>query len=228
MHTIRRSLSLAALLMVWSWPAAAQDRPATQPSHQEQVALRDFTTSLMREAIIGECRAKAYAGIERMQTAYAQWRAPREVSIATGQVAALTRYPDLGGSAAAQRSNFRKHFDKTLKPGIEASPEEACSAALSTFASGLPIPFNGDTRTSPELRFDIYKQAIVAGSAASGCTEFDSIDGSVLETAKTDRGVTERWLLKGCGKEVALTVKHQPSANGGSDFVISMAPVAVP
>ena len=227
MSLIRRNAALAVLLIVSS-PVTAQDRPATQPSYQEQVALRDFTTSLMREAIVAECRAKGYSGIDRMHAAYVQWRAPREISIATGQIAALTRYPDLGGSAAAQRGNFRKHFDKNLKPGIEASAEEACSAALSTFASGLPIPFNGDTRTSPELRFDIYKQAIVAGSAASGCTEFDSIDGSVLETSKTDHGATERWLLKGCGREVALTVKHQPSAKGGSDFTVSIAPVAVP
>lgn len=219
--------ALAALLLLPAL-AIAQDGRAAKPGYQEQVALRNFTTSLMREAIVAECRAKGYAGIDQLQTAYLQWRTPREVSIATGQVAALSRYPDLGGNAAAQRSNFRKQFDKSLKPGIEANPAEACSAALSTFLSGLPIPFSGDTRTSQELRFDIYKQAIVAGSAANGCLEFDSIEGSVLETSKTDAGASERWLLKGCGSQVALTVKHQPAANGGSDFVISVAPAAQP
>lgn len=228
MQPIRRHAALAALLIV-SALAAAQDRPAAKPGYQEQVALRTFTTSLMREAIIAECRAQGYAGIDRLQAAYAQWRAPREVTIATGQVAALTRYPELGGNAAAQRSNFRRQFDKNLKPGIEADPGEACSAALSTFASGLPIPFSGDTRTSQELRFDIYKQAIVAGSAANGCPEFDTIESSVLETSKTGTGATERWLLKGCDTQIALTVKHhQPAANGGSDFVISVAPAAQP
>lgn len=227
---MKPSLGCAALVAALLTPTlvTAQDRPAAKPSYQEQVALRNFTTSLMREAIVAECRAKGYAGIEQLQTSYAQWRAPREVSIATGQVAALTRYPDLGGTAAAQRSNFRRHFDKSLKPGIEADPGEACSAALSTFASGLPIPFSGDTRTSQELRFDIYKQAVVAGSAASGCLEFDSIESSVLETSKTDTGASERWLLKGCGTQVALTVKHQPAANGGADFVISVAPATQP
>lgn len=227
MNTIPTSAALAALLLL-PILAVAQDRPAAKPGYQEQVALRNFMTSLTRDAIVAECRAKRYVGIDRLQAAYLEWRTPREVSIATGQVAALSRYPDLGGNAAAQRSNFRKQFDQSLKPGIDANPAEACSAALSTFASGLPIPFSGDTRTSQELRFDIYKQAIVAGSAASGCMEFDSIEGSVLETSKTDSGATERWLLKGCATQVALTVKHQPAANGGSDFVISMAPVAQP
>ncbi|MEG3791300.1 hypothetical protein V1318_14315 [Lysobacter sp. CCNWLW3] len=227
---MKPSLRRAALAVLLLAPAlaAAQDGRAAKPGYQEQVALRNFTTSLMRESIVAECRARNYAGIDRLEAAYAEWRKPREVSIATGQVAALSRYPDLGGNAAAQRSNFRQQFDKSLKPGIVADPGQACSAALSTFASGLPVPFSGDTRTSQELRFDIYKQAIVAGSAANGCADFDAIEGSVLESSKTDTGATERWLLKGCGQEVALTVKHQPAANGGSDFTIAVTPATGP
>ncbi|RDZ26354.1 hypothetical protein [Lysobacter silvisoli] len=223
-----RTLPILAAALLLPAVAAAQAPGAKQPSHQEQVALRDYTTALMNEAIVGECDAQRYSGGGQLRQAYAKWRAPREVSIATGGQLALTRYPSLGGSAAAQRSNFRKQFETSLKPGIDAAPERACAAALATLSTGLPIPFSGTTRTTAELRFDIYKQAIVAGSAASNCLEFDAIEASVTEASATDTGATERWVLKGCGQEVALSVKHQPSAKGGSDFVISMAPAAAP
>lgn len=220
------SLLLAPALVHAQTPPPAAAPP--EPTHEERQALRDFISSLMRGAIVGACSRHSFPDAPKLQAAYEQWRTPLAASIAKGQQAALTYFADLGADETAQRSNFQQQFDRNMLPGIVQDTQRSCTAALLTVTTGVPVPFRGTTRTSPELRFDVYKQAIVAAGAQTQCRDFDSIDSSVTEQSEKDTGATERWVLHGCGKQATLILKHQPSERGGSGFTLAAEPAPEP
>lgn len=195
---------------------------AQEMAYADKLAARDFGRDISYLTMVDLCRSDGYADLPSLQQSYETWRSEHTESIAKGAQLAIKMKPETGKTEEEWRASMGAKLREQLAPSIHADPTQSCGDIGRTLATGTPLAFSGETLTSKDLRYDIYKQGMVVAIAFSDCRKLEAISSELIErpSAASDSTV-ERWTFSGCGKTIAMRVQFAPAADGGTGFSIS-------
>ena len=184
--------------------------------------LRTYMQSVQMGYLTEQCLKAAPAQGALMQSAMVQWRVENGDSERRGSVAALRFLPDMGKTSEEQADAIRAQAVSTFAAELASTPDMTCRRGLNGIRFNIPVEIHGATLADRNLRYDIFKQAVVPWMDLMQCTDFDALEAQVVSDKGTgaERVIEERWTLRGCGRQQAATITFGPSL-GGTGFVVA-------